>query len=247
MQTYSTDGYVMLSDALPVHKLLPFANVDGIGNRTSIFVQGCDIRCRYCHNPETIMPYTHSQLRSITSILEEIEQYRPYIRGITVSGGEATLYPQALIRLFSALHTMNLTCYIDTNGFFNLERTKELIEHTDKFLFDVKSLTMQNSLCATDRKNNMENLDYLLKLNKVEEVRTVFLKDIMDAEAVVSAVSQRIAPHTDVQYKMIRCHLRGISSEYIPSLKGHIPSKADMQNYKQQAEALGVKNIILIY
>ena len=142
---------------------------------------------------------------------------------------------------------MNLTCYIDTNGFFNLERTKELIEHTDKFLFDVKSITMQGSLCATERKNNMANLDYLLKRNKVEEVRTVFLKDIMDTEAVVAAVSQRIAPYTDVQYKMIRCHLRGISSEYIPSLKGHIPSKADMQNYKQQAEALGVKNIILIY
>ena len=247
MQTYSTDGHAMLTDALPIHKLLPFANVDGIGNRTSIFVQGCDIRCRYCHIPETIMPYTHRQLRSITSIIEEIEQYRPYIRGITVSGGEATLYPQALIRLFSALHTMNLTCYIDTNGFFNLERTKELIEHTDKFLFDVKSITMQGSLCATERKNNMANLDYLLKRNKVEEVRTVFLKDIMDTEAVVAAVSQRIAPYTDVQYKMIRCHLRGISKEYIPVLKDHIPSKADMQKYQQQAAALGVKNSILIY
>ena len=247
MQTYSTDGHAMLTDALPVHKLLPFANVDGIGNRTSIFVQGCDVRCRYCHNPETIMPYAQSQLRSIASIIEEIALYRPYIRGVTVSGGEATLYPQALIRLFSALHTMNLTCYIDTNGFFNLDRTKELIEHTDKFLFDVKSITMQGSLCATNRNNTMENLDYLLKRDKVEEVRTVFLNDIMDAEEVITAVAQRISSYTDVQNKMIRCHLRGISKEYIPVLKDHIPSKADMQRYKQQAEALGVKNSIVIY
>jgi len=237
----------MLTDALPVHKLLPFANVDGIGNRTSIFVQGCDIRCRYCHNPETIMPYTKNQLRSLTSLIEEIAQYRPYIRGVTVSGGEATLYPQALIPLFSALHDMNLTCYIDTNGFFDLDHTKELIEHTDKFLFDVKSVTMQSSLCTTNRSNNLENLDYLLKFNKVEEVRTVFLKDIMDAEEVITAVAQRLAPHPDVQYKMIRCHVRGISDEYIPAIKEHIPSKTDMQQYKRQAEALGVKNIILIY
>ena len=46
---------------------------------------------------------------------------------------------------------------------------------------------------------------------------------------------------------MIRCHLRGISKEYIPVLKDHIPSKADMQKYQQQAAALGVKNSILIY
>ena len=247
MQTYSIDGYAMLNDALPIHKLLPFANVDGIGNRTSIFVQGCDIRCAYCHNPETIAPYTEAQLRTVTSIIEEIKLYRPYIRGVTVSGGEATLYPQALITLFSALHTMGLTCYIDTNGFFNLERIKKLIAHTDKFLFDVKSVTMQRSLCATNRTNNLTNLDYLLSIDKVEEVRTVFIKDIMDGERVVAEVAARIAPHPEVQYKMIRCHTRGMSGEYVSSFKNRIPSKTDMQAYKMQAESLGVKNIVLIY
>lgn len=85
-----------LQSKIPLNKVLPFANVDGIGNRTSIFVQGCDLRCIYCHNPETQDRAQAERVVTVGQLLREIEPYFPYIRGVTVSGGEPTLYAPSL-------------------------------------------------------------------------------------------------------------------------------------------------------
>ena len=124
---------------LPVHRIIPFSNVEGIGNRTSIFLQGCNINCLYCHNPEMIdfsNDDTHNV--SIEKLLDKIKENIPFIRGITVSGGEATLHSDKLVTLFDEVHKMGLTCYIDTNGYFDIKEKSLMIEKTDKFLFDVK-------------------------------------------------------------------------------------------------------------
>lgn len=124
---------------LPVQRIIPFSNVEGSGNRTSIFLQGCNINCLYCHNPETI-PLTSPSARffSLAELMETIRGSMPFIRGITVSGGEPTIYAKELAVLFRAVHRLGLTCYIDSNGFFDYEAIWPLIEETDRFLFDVK-------------------------------------------------------------------------------------------------------------
>ena len=124
---------------LPVQRIIPFSNVEGSGNRTSIFLQGCNINCLYCHNPETIPLASPSARRfSLAALVEKIRASMPFIRGVTVSGGEPTIYAKELAVLFRAVHRLGLTCYIDSNGFFDYEAIWPLIEETDRFLFDVK-------------------------------------------------------------------------------------------------------------
>lgn len=124
---------------LPVQRIIPFSNVEGIGNRTSIFLQGCNINCLYCHNPETIaISSPTAKYMSLEKLLEEIKASMPFIRGITVSGGEPTIYAKELTLLFQEVHKLGLTCYIDSNGFFPYDAISSLIEETDRFLYDIK-------------------------------------------------------------------------------------------------------------
>ena len=126
---------------LPVQRIIPFSNVEGSGNRTSIFLQGCNINCLYCHNPETI-PLTSPLARffSLAELMETICGSMPFIRGITVSGGEPTIYAKELAVLFREVHQLGLTCYVDSNGFFDYEAIFPLIQETDRFLFDIKGM-----------------------------------------------------------------------------------------------------------
>ena len=106
---------------LPVHRIIPFSNVEGQGNWTSIFLQGCNINCLYCHNPEMIgfsNGDTHNI--SIENLIDKIKKNMPFIRGITMSGGEATIHSKKLVALFKEVHKLGLTCYIDTNVYFNI-------------------------------------------------------------------------------------------------------------------------------
>ncbi len=243
MQMYLKEGEGL---KIPINNLLPFANVDGIGNRCSIFVQGCNLKCIYCHNPETIpMVNKDASIREVDDIVNEIKIYKPYIRGITVSGGEPTIYHNSLVELFNKVHSLGLTCYIDTNGFYDKDKIKNLIDVTDKFLFDIKSLNKQKEICNTIKKNNLKNLIDLLELGKVEEVRTVCLKNgFSDVEYVVETVSNILKDYPDVLYKLIKVHTRGSCNEDL--LKDKIPSNKEMNTYGKLASNLGVKKVKVI-
>ncbi len=231
---------------IPINNLLPFANVDGIGNRCSIFVQGCDLNCIYCHNPETIpMVNKDAKIREVDDIVEEIKLYHRYIRGITVSGGEPTIYHKSLVDLFNKVHKLGLTCYIDSNGFYDEKKIKNLIDVTDKFLFDIKTLTKQKEICGTNKNNNLKNLKNLLELNKVEEVRTVCLKDgFSDVVNVIETVSNILKDYPNVLYKIIKVHDRGSRDKNL--LKDKIPSNKEMNLYGKLAVNLGVQKVKVI-
>ncbi len=119
---------------VPLHRIIPFSNVEGQGNRTSIFLQGCKLNCLYCHNPETIPRYTESaKLVSLQYLYDQVMEATPFIRGVTVSGGEPTIHHKKLVPLFKALRSKGLTCYLDSSGFFEFDRIRSLIDVTDKF------------------------------------------------------------------------------------------------------------------
>lgn len=230
-----------LQSKIPLNKVLPFANVDGIGNRTSIFVQGCDLRCLYCHNPETQDVQYKEREVSIEALIHEIEPYFPYVRGVTVSGGEPTLYHKQLTLLFRELHARGLTCYVDSHGYFDREKIDPLIAVTDKFLFDVKTTANSRDLIGFDKTGNLENLRYLLELDKVEEVRHVVLTSLVDSERVVRQVSEIIRAYPEVLFKIIKVHTRGCRYEDI--IKDKVPSNRHMGILGTIARDMGVKRI----
>jgi len=249
---------------LPVHRIIPFSNVEGIGNRTSIFVQGCNLNCLYCHNSETI-PMTSKEVNyfSVDELVLKIKENMPFIRGITISGGEPTIYNGFLTDLFKEVSKLGLTCYIDSNGFFNYKDCQDLIEVTDKFLFDIKGLGESlEDLCFSnfliDKRNsgsiksnkeyireqtNLINLRSLLSLNKVEEVRLVYIKDYYEEEVVISNIAEELKSYPDVPLKIIRVHAKGLPKDRMQVLKGHIPSKLDMEQLKNLAYSKGIHQI----
>ncbi|QUH21351.1 radical SAM protein [Alkaliphilus sp. B6464] len=236
-------------NTLPVKDIIPFANVDGSGNRTTIFVQGCNLNCIYCHNPETIkLPCeeTEETKYTVEQLLDVIKQYAPYIRGITVSGGEATLYSSFLVDLFKEVKKLGLTCYVDTNGIFNRQKIINLIQVTDKFLFDIKGINNLERVTRKSIEHSFDNLEYLLSLNKIEEVRTVCIEDYIDIEGTIREVSKHIKEYRDVIYKLIRVHYRGLTKDQIKAVKDSVPSKEKMMELERLAKSIGVKNIVTI-
>lgn len=249
---------------LPVHRIIPFSNVEGMGNRTSIFLQKCNLNCLYCHNPEMIGEY-HKDTNdtSVEKLIEIIKGNMPFIRGITVSGGEATLHDKELVNLFDEVHKLGITCYIDTNGYFDVRAKSGLVDRTDKFLFDVKGYGSSMKYLCFDTKNidgiakdgyediqdektydNLDNLKYLLELNKVEEVRLVYVKNFYDEYMVVDKIAELIKDKEDVLFKLIRVHLKGARDP--KSLARYMPSSQDVKKLEDYARQKGIKNIFTI-
>ena len=166
----------------PVNRIIDQSSVDGPGNRTVFFVQGCNFNCGYCHNPETInmcvncgdcvltcpagalqmaddgVRYDAFKCCGCDTCIkvckrdaspkivwmtpeegaERLEKNRPFIRGVTVSGGECSLRRDFVYALFKSAKAMGLGTLMDSNGNYNFSRDAELLQVCDGVMLDVK-------------------------------------------------------------------------------------------------------------
>jgi pyruvate formate lyase activating enzyme len=114
--------------------------VDGPGLRCVVFMQGCPLRCAYCHNPET-WPLQGGQEVTVTELVAKIERYRSYILkdgGVTVSGGEPLLQWEFVATLFQALKEKGYHTALDTSGVGDLQGAKQVLCYTDLVIADLK-------------------------------------------------------------------------------------------------------------
>lgn len=124
-----------------IHSFESFGTVDGPGIRFVVFMQGCPLRCIYCHNRDS---WDVSGGREYTSdqVLDMMKKYISYIRfsngGITVTGGEPTLQADFVTELFKKCREINIHTTLDTSGFADIDRVRELLEYTDLILLDIK-------------------------------------------------------------------------------------------------------------
>ena len=129
-----------------VHSIESFGSVDGPGIRFILFLQGCGLRCGYCHNPDTFK-MVEGKKWTVAAIVEEVLKYRTFFDtsggGITVSGGEPMLQIPFVTELFKALKQEGIHTNIDTSGDLLLTETKkaqllELLKYTDMMMLDIK-------------------------------------------------------------------------------------------------------------
>jgi pyruvate formate lyase activating enzyme len=205
-----------------VARILPFSAVDGPGNRAVVFLQGCDFDCRYCHNPETRSfdpgdPSYAARDMSVAEVFAELEKYRHFISGITVSGGECTLQPDFLHALLVTAKAAGLSAYVDTNGSLEFSKHPDIVAAADAFMLDVKAWDEAGHRALTGAGNRrvLENLSFLAKARKLYEVRTVVLDGIFDVHRTVIETS-RILTTIDpsIRYKLIRFRPQGVREEY---------------------------------
>lgn len=123
-----------------VHSLQSLGTVDGPGLRYVVFLQGCPLRCVYCHNPDTWDP-AGGAVMDTEELVEKILRCRPYFGtegGVTVSGGEPLLQAEFVTQLFARLKREGVHTALDTSGAGDLRKAPALLEVTDLVLLDLK-------------------------------------------------------------------------------------------------------------
>lgn len=276
-----------------VNKIIPFSCVDGPGNRTAVFLQGCNIDCKYCHNPETrgmcigcgiclekcpqkalsrnadgtisyhkelcvecdtcihVCPHNSSPRTSIMTaeeVYKVVKKQIPFIRGITVSGGECMLQPEFLTELFTLAKKDKLETLIDSNGMIPFEEYPELMQVTDGVMLDIKAFDKNDFYNVTGADNEMvlKNAIYLAKISKLDEIRVVVVQDLYDARKSVEQIGEFLSSYCDVKnvrVKLISYRPMGVREEYSHY---QVPSKAFMEQLSSVLTTYGFEKIIII-
>ena len=169
-----------------IYSFESFGTVDGPGIRFVIFMQGCHLQCKYCHNRDT-WDCNSGTLYSADEIVEKVENYRNYIvpsgGGVTISGGEPLLQTNFLLELLPKLKDKGFHIAIDTSGVFELtENIKKVIDLADMFLLDIKCINddICQKLTGVSNKKELEFAKYLNKINKPMWIRQVIVPGITD-------------------------------------------------------------------
>ena len=142
-----------------IHSIESMGTVDGPGIRFVVFTQGCPMRCKYCHNPDT-WSLEKNKLMSVDEIYSQFESKKEFYAsgGITVTGGEPLLQIDFIIELFRKFREHKIHTCIDTSGItFNPEDTRkfdELMEYTDLVLLDIKHIDPVQHLELTAQRND---------------------------------------------------------------------------------------------
>ncbi|MGL5868541.1 YjjW family glycine radical enzyme activase [Clostridium chrysemydis] len=200
----------------------------------------CDRCIKVCKNLSS--PKTKDY--SVIELLEEIKKCRPFISGITVSGGECTLNKEFLVELFKKVKDLGLTLFVDTNGNIDLEKNKDLVDITDKFMLDIKSIDEEENITLTGASNKLpiKNLKYLLYLNKIFEVRTVVCNNL-DSFKTIDETSKIIKDRC--RYKIIKYREFGVREEGIKLHGEESPSLEFMEKLKDKAISNGCLDTII--
>jgi pyruvate-formate lyase-activating enzyme len=184
---------------------------------------------------------------SAEAVCKKIFESLPFIRGVTVSGGECTLYPEFLTALFSMLKKRKLLCSIDSNGVIDYSAHHALIELCDGVILDVKAWDREvfKALSGGDNSLMIKNLICLEAHNKLEELRVVVVPGHTDTGAVLQGLKNTLTPMTiaQVPLKLIRFRPLGVRGAF--SALGP-PSSSIMEDHYNHALRLGFKNIAVI-
>lgn len=195
-----------------VHSFESFGLVDGPGVRCVIFMQGCDMRCKYCHNPET---WRHSGGEEYLpeELVEKVKKYKSYWGrncengGVTVSGGEPLLQIDFVTELFKLLKAEGIHTALDTSGHpfcsdkVFLEKFAELIKYTDLVMLDLKAYDdkLHRELTGFDNKNILKMAGYLSECGVPVWIRHVLVPGVTDSDDELYSLRDFIATLKNVQ------------------------------------------------
>ena len=171
-----------------IHSFESLGAVDGPGIRFVVFMQGCNLKCKYCQNRDT-WDINNGNNYTVKEVIEKIMRYKNYIvasnGGVTLSGGEPLLQQDFVIALFQELKKQNISTCIDTSGMFPItEKIKQIIDLTDVFLVDIKSINVETCKWLTGFSNKLE-LEFIKHLNEKNKriwIRQVLIPGITDKE-----------------------------------------------------------------
>lgn len=173
-----------------VHSLESFGSVDGPGIRFVVFLQGCPLRCAYCHNPDAWAMNAGTEMEA-EELFRKIRRYKTYFGetgGVTVSGGEALMQPEFVTELFRLCHADGINTCLDTSGCVLDEWVMALLDETDTVLLDIKMITEEDYREYTGG-SLRQTMDFLRELHR-RKIPTWIRQVIVRA----STIPRRMSP-----------------------------------------------------
>ena len=204
-----------------VHSIESFGLVDGPGVRSIAFMQGCNLRCRYCHNPDTWVKTGGTEWEA-ESLFRKLYRFKPYWKkngGITVSGGEALLQMEFVTDLFSIAKEHQVHTALDTSGgpFRTdpdyLESFQKLMDVTDLFILDMKEMDPERhkALTGQDNRNILAFARYLSAHKKPMWIRHVLVPGLTDSRESLEALYDFIRELKSVErVEILPYHTMGV-------------------------------------
>ena len=187
-----------------IHSIESFGTVDGPGIRFVTFLQGCPLRCAYCHNPDTWdfnaktkYEYTPEQL------FDEAIKYKNFIKsgGVTLTGGEPLVQPDFAREYFRLCQQSGIHTTLDTAGSIVTEKTLSVLDYTNLVMLDIKALDAELSkrVCGNDGKATLVFLEELQRRNIPTWIRHVVVPTLTDDDEKIKSLIEFLKPYSVVE------------------------------------------------
>jgi pyruvate formate lyase activating enzyme len=181
-------------------------------------------------------------------VMEIVRKQVPFIRGITVSGGECMLQPDFVSELFKLAKKENLGTLIDSNGTIDFREYPELLSVSDGVMLDIKAFFPEDHMNVTGADNNkvLENAKFLGENNKLSEVRAVIVPDLYDVVKNVKAMGEFLVPLYKInpfRIKIIAFRPMGVREEYADM---QVPTRQLLEELRGILADMGFEDIVII-
>ena len=225
-----------------IHSIETCGTVDGPGIRFVVFMQGCPLRCLYCHNPDS-WAYNTDNLMSVEQILSQYDSVKEFCKGgITITGGEPLVQIDFVIELFREAQQKGIHTALDTSGFlFNRNYTSkidELLKYTSLVMLDIKHIDNDEHKKLTKRTNEpiLDFAKYLSEKSIPVWIRHVVVPHITDNEIYLTRLGEFLAqlknikaldvlPYHDMaiagndkQYLLVQCNNQSLMSSMVNTI-----------------------------
>ncbi len=216
-----------------IHSFETFGTVDGPGIRFIVFLKGCPLKCKYCHNRDC-WSSEGAKLYSAEEVMTEIRKYRNFIDssggGVTVSGGEPLIQAEFVKQLLQKCKEEGIHTAVDTSGYTDVEPVKEVLDYTDLVLLDLKQANADKHKELTGVENDKIKLftEYLDKIGKPVWIRYVLVPGYTDDEADLLAAHEYLENFKNI--------------EKIEVLPYHSMGKAKWENLSLEYPLEGVRS-----
>jgi pyruvate formate lyase activating enzyme len=187
-----------------LHSYESCGTVDGPGLRYVVFTQGCPLRCKYCHNPDTWHMSDASYEEDANYVVEEIVRYKPFFKnggGMTLSGGEPFMQAEFAKELFKLCKENEINTAVDTSGIFLNDTVKEALEYVDLVLLDIKCIDPDTykELTKVELEPTLKFAKYLSDIKKPVWIRHVLVPGITDREDFLEKLGDFISGLKNVE------------------------------------------------
>ena len=222
-----------------IHSYESMGTVDGPGIRFVVFLQGCPLRCKFCHNPDTWNINEKKIEEKAEDVLKKIKRYKNFFGkkgGVTVTGGEPLIQSEFVLELFRLCKKEGIHTALDTSGYIFNEKVKEVLEYTDLVLLDIKAIDKKiyKDLTKVEFDNTIKFAEYLKEIKKPVWIRHVVVPEITDDNELLERTAKYISTLNNVEMvEILPYHTLGVFKYKELGLKYPLENVEDLSSERK--------------